>query len=129
MNPGVFVSSILCFSLFVLDLLTRDYSTDQKFSISTNSVSGVALTSTALKNGVLHAANVATQYKYRNTFFDVKIDTDFNILTTITSLRSSHRQKPLLPSKCLITTLASWKSNISMITQQLQPLQPYNKTL
>jgi voltage-dependent anion channel protein 2 len=78
MNPGVFVSSILCFSLFVLDLLTRDYSTDQKFSISTNSVSGVALTSTALKNGVLHAANVATQYKYRNTFFDVKIDTDFN---------------------------------------------------
>jgi voltage-dependent anion channel protein 2 len=83
MNPGVFVSSILCFSLFVLDLLTRDYSTDQKFSISTNSVSGVALTSTALKNGVLHAANVATQYKYRNTFFDVKIDTDFNVKSLV----------------------------------------------
>ncbi|CAE6075666.1 unnamed protein product [Arabidopsis arenosa] len=66
------------------DLLTRDYSTDQKFSISTNSVSGVALTSTALKNGVLHAANVATQYKYRNALFDVKIDTDSNILTTVT---------------------------------------------
>ncbi|ESQ45542.1 hypothetical protein EUTSA_v10010622mg [Eutrema salsugineum] len=66
------------------DLLTRDYSTDQKFSISTNSVSGLALTSTTLKKGVVHAADVATQYKYRNALFDVKIDTDSNILTTIT---------------------------------------------
>ncbi|EOA24597.1 hypothetical protein CARUB_v10017863mg [Capsella rubella] len=79
-GPGLF-SDI---GKYAKDLLTRDYSTDQKFSISTNSISGVAVTSTALKNGVLHAANIATQYKYRNTLFDVKIDADSNILTTIT---------------------------------------------
>ncbi|CAH2064565.1 unnamed protein product [Thlaspi arvense] len=66
------------------DLLTRDYSTDQKFSVSTSSASGLALTSTALKKGAIHAADVATQYKYRNALFDVKIDTDSNVLTTIT---------------------------------------------
>ncbi|XP_010550772.1 PREDICTED: mitochondrial outer membrane protein porin 2-like, partial [Tarenaya hassleriana] len=43
-----------------------------------------ALTSTALKKGGLHAADVATQYKYKNTLFDVKIDTESNISTTIT---------------------------------------------
>ncbi|CAA0385383.1 unnamed protein product [Arabidopsis thaliana] len=78
-GPGLFAD----IGKYAKDLLTRDYSTDQKFSISTNSVSGVALTSTALKNGVLHAANVATQYKYRNTFFDVKIDTDFNVKSLV----------------------------------------------
>ncbi|XP_010426523.1 PREDICTED: mitochondrial outer membrane protein porin 2-like, partial [Camelina sativa] len=35
-------------------------------------------------NLLVHAASVATQYKYRNALFDVKIDTDSNILTTIT---------------------------------------------
>ncbi|VVB18191.1 unnamed protein product [Arabis nemorensis] len=66
------------------DLLTRDYSSDQKFSISTYSVSGVAFTSTALKKGGVHAADVATQYKYKNALFDVKIDTDASVLTTVT---------------------------------------------
>ncbi|KAF8101492.1 hypothetical protein N665_0205s0082 [Sinapis alba] len=66
------------------DLLTRDYNTDQKFSISTFSASGVALTSTALKKGGVHAADVATQYKYKNAVFDVKVDTDSTILTTVT---------------------------------------------
>ncbi|VVA93842.1 unnamed protein product [Arabis nemorensis] len=55
------------------DLLTRDYNTDQKFSISSNTVSGFALTSTALKKGGLHAADVATQYKYINILFDTTI--------------------------------------------------------
>ncbi|KAH0908986.1 hypothetical protein BRARA_I00844 [Brassica rapa] len=66
------------------DLLTRDYNTDQKFSISTYSASGVALTSTALKKGGVHAADVTSQYKYKNAVFDVKIDTDSTILTTVT---------------------------------------------
>ncbi|KAF8082004.1 hypothetical protein N665_0853s0016 [Sinapis alba] len=66
------------------DLLTRDYSSDHKFSISTYSASGVALTSTALKKGGVHAADVTTQYKYKNAVFDVKIDTDSSILTTVT---------------------------------------------
>lgn len=85
----------------ITDLLTRDYNTDQKFSISTNSVSGVvssnsnseahnanpltdtcslqALTSTVVKKGVVHAADVSTQYKYRNSLFDLKIDTDSSV--------------------------------------------------
>ncbi|CAF1706724.1 unnamed protein product [Brassica napus] len=66
------------------DLLTRDYTSDHKFSISTYSASGVALTSTALKKGGVHAADVTTQYKYKNAVFDVKIHTDSTILTTVT---------------------------------------------
>ncbi|CDY08723.1 hypothetical protein BRARA_F02474 [Brassica rapa] len=66
------------------DLLTRDYTSDHKFSISTYSASGVALTSTALKKGGVHAADVTTQYKYKNAVFDVKIDTDSTVLTTVT---------------------------------------------
>ncbi|KAF2571218.1 hypothetical protein F2Q70_00000681 [Brassica cretica] len=66
------------------DLLTRDYNTDQKFSISTYTASGVSLTSTALKKGGVHAADVTSQYKYKNAVFDFKIDTDSTILTTVT---------------------------------------------
>jgi len=66
------------------DLLTRDYNTDQKFSISTYTASGVSLTSTALKKGGVHAADVTSQYKYKNAVFDVRIDTDSTILTTVT---------------------------------------------
>ncbi|XP_013595524.1 PREDICTED: mitochondrial outer membrane protein porin 2 isoform X1 [Brassica oleracea var. oleracea] len=66
------------------DLLTRDCNTDHKFSISTNTLSGFALTSTVLRKGVVHAADVSAQYKYRNALFDVKIDTDSNVMTTIT---------------------------------------------
>ena len=38
-----------------------------------------ALTSTALKKGGVHAADVTTQYKYKNAVFDVKIDTDSTV--------------------------------------------------
>ncbi|KAM7507195.1 hypothetical protein LguiA_017648 [Lonicera macranthoides] len=66
------------------DLLTRDYISDQKISISTYSDTGVALTSTALKKGGLSTGDVAAQYKYKNTLIDVKVDTESNILTTLT---------------------------------------------
>jgi len=66
------------------DLLTKDYSSDQKFSVSTYSDAGVALTSTAVKKGGLSTGDVATQFKYKNTVVDVKVDTDSNISTTIT---------------------------------------------
>ncbi|CAA7055939.1 unnamed protein product [Microthlaspi erraticum] len=79
-GPGLFAD----IGKLARDLLTREYSSDQKFSISTNSVSGLVLTSTALKKGVVHGAEVATQYKYRNALFNVKIDTDSNVLTSIT---------------------------------------------
>lgn len=66
------------------DLLTRDYVTDQKFTVSTYSSAGVALTSTALKKGGLSTGDVAVQYKYRNAVFDVKVDTESNIVSTVT---------------------------------------------
>lgn len=66
------------------DLLTKDYNADQKISISTYSGAGVALTSTAVKKGGLSAGDVAAQYKYKNILFDVKVDTESNILTTFT---------------------------------------------
>lgn len=66
------------------DLLTRDYTYDQKFTISTTSESGVAITSAAVKKGGLYALDIGTQYKYKNTLLDVKVDTDSNISTTFT---------------------------------------------
>ncbi|KAG0487218.1 hypothetical protein HPP92_009313 [Vanilla planifolia] len=79
------------------DLLTRDYSYDQKLTISTYSASGVCLTSGAVKKGGLYAFDVSTQYKYKNSLVDVKIDTDSNITTTITV-------SEILPSTKTITT-------------------------
>ena len=38
-----------------------------------------ALTSTAVKKGGLLAGDVATLYKYKNTTFDVKVDTESNV--------------------------------------------------
>ncbi|PSS30695.1 Eukaryotic porin/Tom40 protein [Actinidia chinensis var. chinensis] len=66
------------------DLLTKDYVSDQKFTVSTCSDTGVVLTSTALKKGGLSTGDVAAQYKYKNTVVDVKVDTESNISTTLT---------------------------------------------
>ncbi|XP_057957657.1 mitochondrial outer membrane protein porin 2 [Malania oleifera] len=66
------------------DILTRDYSSDQKFTVSTYSDTGVALTSTAVKKGGLSTGDVAALYKYKNTVVDVKVDTQSNISTTLT---------------------------------------------
>ncbi|KAF2294715.1 hypothetical protein GH714_015700 [Hevea brasiliensis] len=66
------------------DILTKDYSSDQTFSVYTFSDAGVALTSTAVKKGGLSTGDVAALYKYKNTLFDVKVDTESNISTTLT---------------------------------------------
>ncbi|KAK9164327.1 hypothetical protein Syun_005229 [Stephania yunnanensis] len=66
------------------DLLTRDYTTDQKFAISTCSDAGLAITSTAVKKGGFSSGDVAVQYKYKSTLVDVKVDTESNVSTTLT---------------------------------------------
>ncbi|KAI3503017.1 hypothetical protein L1887_31451 [Cichorium endivia] len=81
------------------DLLTRDYLSDQKFSVSTSSVTGVALTSTTTKKGGLSTGDVGAVYKYKNTIVDVKIDTESYIATTLTFTE-------ILPST---KTIASFK--------------------
>ncbi|KAJ8638297.1 hypothetical protein MRB53_012564 [Persea americana] len=65
------------------DLLTKDYTYDQKLTVSTYSDAGLGLNSTAVKKGDLSAADISAQYKYKNTTIDVKVDTESNISTTL----------------------------------------------
>lgn len=65
------------------DLLTKDYVSDQKITVSTYSDTGVAITSTAVKKGGLSTGDVGAQYKFKNTLIDVKVDTEANISTTL----------------------------------------------
>jgi voltage-dependent anion channel protein 2 len=80
------------------DLLTRDYTYDQKLTVSTVSASGVGLTSTAVKKGGLYSLDVSSVYKYKNTLVDVKVDTESNISTTLTVF-------DVLPSTKLVTSV------------------------
>ncbi|KAI4315066.1 hypothetical protein L6164_027913 [Bauhinia variegata] len=66
------------------DLLTKEYSSDQKLTVSTYSGAGVALTSTAVKKGGLSTGDLAAQYKHKSSIIDVKLDTESNIATTLT---------------------------------------------
>lgn len=66
------------------DLLYRDYQTDQKFSFTTYSPTGVAITSSGTKKGELFLGDVSTQVKNKNITADIKVDTNSNLLTTIT---------------------------------------------
>ncbi|KAK7821937.1 mitochondrial outer membrane protein porin of 34 kDa [Quercus suber] len=66
------------------DLLYKDYQTDHKFTITTYSPTGVAITSSGTKKGELFLADVNTQLKNKNITTDVKVDTNSNLLTTIT---------------------------------------------
>ncbi|XP_047942055.1 mitochondrial outer membrane protein porin of 34 kDa-like [Salvia hispanica] len=66
------------------DLLYRDYNSDQKFTITTYSPTGVTLTSTGTKKGELFLADVNTQLKNKNITTDIKVDTGSNLFTTVT---------------------------------------------
>ncbi|KAI3452343.1 hypothetical protein Pfo_030130 [Paulownia fortunei] len=66
------------------DLLYRDYQSDQKFTLTTYSPTGVTLTSTGTKKGDLFLADVNTQLKHKNITTDIKVDTSSNLFTTVT---------------------------------------------
>ncbi|GAB2259949.1 hypothetical protein Droror1_Dr00010804 [Drosera rotundifolia] len=66
------------------DLLTKDFVSDQKFTLSSSTDSGAEFTSTAIKKGGLSTGDIAAKYKYKNTLVDVKVDTESNIFTTFT---------------------------------------------
>ncbi|KAK4766919.1 hypothetical protein SAY86_014670 [Trapa natans] len=85
------------------DLLYKDYQSDQKFTITTYSPTGVVslpdtlshfeacacvmghvITSSGTKKGQLFLADVNTQLKNKNITTDVKVDTNSNLSTTIT---------------------------------------------
>ncbi|MBA0712391.1 hypothetical protein Golax_011496 [Gossypium laxum] len=66
------------------DLLYKDYQTDHKFTLTTSSPTGVAITSAGTKKGKLFLADINTQLKNKNVTTDIKVDTYSNLYTTIT---------------------------------------------
>ncbi|KAI4384242.1 hypothetical protein MLD38_002422 [Melastoma candidum] len=66
------------------DLLYKDYVSDHKFTLTTYTANGVALTATGIKKGELVLGDVCTQLKNKNITTDVKVDTNSNVITTIT---------------------------------------------
>ncbi|KAL8528825.1 hypothetical protein ACS0TY_006324 [Phlomoides rotata] len=80
------------------DLLTKDYLSDHKFSVSTYSESGVALTTSTVKKGGYSSGDVQAQYIYKNTSVDVKVDTESNVSATLTAV-------DIVPSSKTIATL------------------------
>ncbi|XP_073065284.1 mitochondrial outer membrane protein porin 2-like [Primulina eburnea] len=79
-GPGLFSD----FGKKAKDLLTKDYISDHKLSVSTYSESGVALTTSTVKKGGYSFGDVAAQYIYKNTSADVKVDTESNISVNLT---------------------------------------------
>ncbi|KAL1550985.1 hypothetical protein AAHA92_18881 [Salvia divinorum] len=67
------------------DLLYKDYQGDQKFTLTTYTANGVAITSSGTKKGDLFLADVNTQLKNKNITTDVKVDTHSNFLICKTS--------------------------------------------
>ncbi|KAL8150181.1 hypothetical protein V2J09_019989 [Rumex salicifolius] len=66
------------------DLLYKDYQSDQKFTLTTYTSSGIAITSSGIKKGDLLFADVSTKLINKNITTDVKVDTKSNIFTTVT---------------------------------------------
>ncbi|PIA27970.1 hypothetical protein AQUCO_07400073v1 [Aquilegia coerulea] len=64
------------------DLLYKDYQSDHKFTLTTYSDTGVAITSSATKKGDLFLADVNTQLKRGNITTDVKVDTNSRLYVT-----------------------------------------------
>ncbi|GFP86153.1 mitochondrial outer membrane protein porin of 36 kDa [Phtheirospermum japonicum] len=62
----------------------KDYQGDQKFTLTTYTANGVAITSSGTRKGDLFIADVNTQLKNKNMTTDVKVDTNSNVYTTIT---------------------------------------------
>ncbi|KAF5799751.1 putative Porin domain superfamily, eukaryotic porin/Tom40 [Helianthus annuus] len=66
------------------DLLYKDYQGDQKFTVTTYSPTGVAITSSGTKKGELFLGDVNTQLKRNNITTDINVDTNSNLFTAIT---------------------------------------------
>jgi voltage-dependent anion channel protein 2 len=81
------------------DLLYKDYQSDHKFSVTTYSPTGVAITSTGTKKGELFLADVNTQLKNKNITADIKVDTNSNLFTSITVNEAAPGLKTILSCK------------------------------
>ncbi|KAF6168451.1 hypothetical protein GIB67_005003 [Kingdonia uniflora] len=68
----------------VRDLLYKDYQSDKKFTLTTYTANGIAITSSGTKKGDLLLADVSGQMRNKNVTTDFKVDTNFRVLSTIT---------------------------------------------
>ncbi|XP_042020127.1 mitochondrial outer membrane protein porin of 36 kDa-like [Salvia splendens] len=66
------------------DLLYRDYQADRKFTLSTLTSNGVAITSSGTQKDDLFLADISTLLKNKNITTDLKVDTSSNVFTTVT---------------------------------------------
>ncbi|KAM0932448.1 putative Porin domain superfamily, eukaryotic porin/Tom40 [Dioscorea sansibarensis] len=66
------------------DLLYKDYQTDQKFTLTTCTPNGVAITASGTKKSDLIFGEIQTQLKNKNMTVDVKANSDSSLLTTVT---------------------------------------------
>ncbi|XP_008452645.2 mitochondrial outer membrane protein porin 2-like [Cucumis melo] len=80
------------------DLLLKDYSNEQKFTVASFSDIGVGLNSTVTKRGGLYSGDVAAQYKQKNAVLHLKFDTESNISSVLTVT-------DILPSTHVIASL------------------------
>ncbi|KAL6547147.1 Voltage-dependent anion-selective channel protein 1 [Orobanche minor] len=67
------------------DLLYNDYQGDQKFTLTTSTANGVAITSSGTKKGDHFIADVNTQLKKENMTTDIKVDTNSNVIAIFAS--------------------------------------------
>ncbi|XP_076912618.1 mitochondrial outer membrane protein porin of 34 kDa-like [Bidens hawaiensis] len=81
------------------DLLNRGYQGDHKFTVTTYSPTGVAITSSGTKKGDLFLADVNTQLKRNNVTADIKVDTSSNLSTTISVDQPAPGLKAILTFK------------------------------
>lgn len=65
------------------DLLYKDYLGDQKFTLTTYTDTGVAITTSGTRKGDLLFADINTQLKNKNIITDVKVDSNSKVFTTI----------------------------------------------
>ncbi|XP_074571228.1 mitochondrial outer membrane protein porin 1-like [Curcuma longa] len=66
------------------DLLYKDYQTDHKFTVTTYTSTGVAITASGTKKSDLIFGEIQSQIKNKNVTFDVKAKSDSNVTTTVT---------------------------------------------
>ncbi|KAE8715639.1 Mitochondrial outer membrane protein porin 2 [Hibiscus syriacus] len=92
-GPGLFSD----FGKKAKDLLNKDYTSDQKFTVSSSTFTGLVLVSNIVNKGGLSFGEVATQYKHKNAIIDFKLDTGSNISTTFT-ITDSHPSAKMVAS-------------------------------
>ncbi|WOL00334.1 mitochondrial outer membrane protein porin 1-like [Canna indica] len=66
------------------DLLYRDYQTDHKFTVTTCTANGVAVTASGTRKNDIVFGEIQSQIKNKNITFDVKTNSDSNVTTTVT---------------------------------------------